>query len=158
MARPDVKAKVRAHLLSDSNPLRDPTVRARAHETLRGQGWKSLTGGNGTGPTKPQLMLAERLGWKMEVAVRTGGQPHVYKFDLAHLMLKIAVEVDGASHLSKKVKAADERQRQWCEANDWLLLRFTNQEILADPDGVAMTILASTTSRQPTATTLPTGS
>lgn len=78
----------------------------------------------------------------MEYVVATGapkrnrrGLPSHYKLDLA-LDKKLAVEIDGASHLSSAVKKADEKKDLFLRSCGWCVLRFQNARVLTDPKGV----------------------
>lgn len=141
--RPEVKAKLDAHLRSDSNPFKQAKNRRKAQITLREKGFPQLNGGNGQKISLPQQLLALRLGWPTEVAVTTGDgwRPHHYKFDIADLTLQIAVEVDGTSHLTARVQKADRRKDQWAKNHGWTLLRYTNKEVLDRLEEIAEEIL-----------------
>lgn len=95
-----------------------------------------LHGGNGRGPTKPQLLLHLTLGpdWIMEFIVPTKIRlpkwPAAYKIDLAHPGLKIAIEVDGPSHHAKRTQESDRRKEEFLRSDGWTVLRFWNQQIL----------------------------
>lgn len=149
--RPDVQAKLKAHLASNNNPVKNPENRRKATETLRALGFPQLTGGNGAGPTVPQKMLHEALpGSIMEFPVLTHSKPPALKVDLAIPNLKLAIEVDGPSHLTQRVKQLDQKKAKILAAQGWRLLRFTNQEILRNLSLVTASIqnaIASTTSK-----------
>ncbi|MDO8691635.1 MAG: DUF559 domain-containing protein [Dehalococcoidia bacterium] len=134
--------------------MSDPEVRLRVSAKLKGRPFPVARGGNGRGPTEPQRLLAAALGWKMEVAVgipletrRTfSTRGSNYKVDIGNSILKIAVEVDGASHFTKKIQATDARKTAILASLGWRVLRFSNQEILKDPIAAANTVLASVSS------------
>lgn len=165
---PEAMKKLRQYLLSDRNPFRNPAtrpeIRRRAIQRLAASGFATLTGGNGKGPTRPQLLLASSLGWPMEHCVPTGGlrgYPSHYKLDIANPEQRIAIEVDGHSRHSKKVQAKDLKKTRLLESQGWTVLRFWNEEILRDLPSVLSRIRRarwSTTSKQPLATTSPTAS
>lgn len=165
--RPDVQEKIRAHLVSDSNPFRGETgdeIRARCTETHRAMGFPNLNRGNGHGPTEPQALLADLLGrgWKMELSIRTGmrrgcGWPTAYKVDIGHPLLKIAIECDGHSHRTKRIKEVDARQDELLTSKGWIVLRFWNREILEETERVLAEIRSSI-SRRRAGTTSPVGS
>jgi hypothetical protein len=165
-ARPDVVKKVRAHLMGETNPFRNPEVNRRAVLALRERGYQHLTGGNGAEMPLPEKLLSQRLGW-LPVVVPTGmaptrgGIPTHYKIDIGDPILKIAIEADGASHQSKKVSAADRRKEAWLAAQGWRVLRFQNRMILEQTETVIAEIMKavkSSTSRQGLGTISPTGS
>jgi hypothetical protein len=150
--------KVDAYLASDRNPFRSPEPRAKAIEALRRQGFRTLNGGNGTGATLPQKLLAEALGWPVEHVVRTGHRsPTHYKLDVANPAPMICVEVDGLSHRAKAVKTRDARKDAFLKSLGWTVLRFSNRRVLENLPGVIAEILnaqSSSTSRPVQGTTL----
>jgi hypothetical protein len=115
------------------NPLgHTPEARAKAAATRRRNGtYAMLNGGNGRPLPEPQRRLAELLGWPTEFIVPTGqhvkrGPPSHYKLDIANPAVKVAVEVDG-----------------WLGGAGWIVLRFTNQDVLADTAACARTVMAA---------------
>jgi very-short-patch-repair endonuclease len=48
--------------------------------------------------------------------------------------LKLALELDGGQHAEAQVK--DEERTKWLEAKGWKVLRFWNNELLKNIDGV----------------------
>ena len=162
---PQAMEKLRRYLLSGRNPFRDPAKRAearnKAHQKLAASGYPMLNGGNGKGPTQPQLVLARLLGWPMEYVVPTKGLPGYpshYKLDIANPERRIAIEVDGQSHSSKAGRAKDIKKTRFLESRGWTVLRFRNREVLQDLTSVLKVIrqaLSSTTSKPQPATTSP---
>ena len=167
-SNPEAMKHLREYLISDRNPFRNPAtgqqLRQKATQSLAATGFAMLNGGNGTGPTKPQLALASLLGWPMEYVVPTGGLPGYpshYKLDLANPERRIAIEVDGVSHLSKRVQAKDLKKTRFLEARGWTVLRFRNAEVLEDLPAVISRIRQASlysTSKQRLATISPTAS
>ena len=110
----------------------------------------------------PQRILSERLEWPTEFTVpvkpRRKNLPTHFKIDLAEPALKIATLVDGESHKTARVKAADAKKKAYLESCGWTVLHFWNKEVLQDPAGVVEQVrnaVRSSTSKQPPATTLP---
>jgi hypothetical protein len=97
--------------------------------------WKPpIQGGNGRGPTVPQLLMASTLGWDMELAVCTGmkrgsGFPTCYKLDVANRDLKIGIEVNGEGHQALKIQEVDRKKKEFLESKGWIVLSFTNRQI-----------------------------
>ena len=124
----------------------------------RESGYRELTGGNGTGLTVPQKLLAARLAWPTEYVIATGRKapyPPAYKVDLASPTLMIAIEVDGNSHLSPAAKARDAKKDNLLRALGWTVLRFTNDQVLNETDDVMdeiLTVMSSTSRRGPATT------
>jgi hypothetical protein len=110
-------------------------------------GYPTLKGGNGTGPTKPQQILAGQLGWPMEFPVsvkpKKPGLPTAFKIDIAEPMQKLAIEVDGHSHSTARVREMDAKKTAYLESQGLTVLRFKNQEILRDLEAVVKTIMAA---------------
>ena len=157
LRNPEFVAKLRAYLHSERNPFRDPATREKGEAALRAKGYSMLNGGNGTGRTRPQKMLAELLGWEIEYVVRTGmprgsGYPTHYKLDIAHPQAMLAVEVDGQSHHSKSRMAQDVKKDEFLEHLGWIVVRVRNEDVLQSCEAIARSIL-SLMSKHPLATT-----
>ena len=92
---------------------------------------------------KPQRMLLDLLGptWLPEYTVSLGkrlkGYPTHYKLDLAWPERRIAVEVDGYSHVALVRRRQDQKKDEKLAALGWLVLRFTNKEVLTSSESVA---------------------
>lgn len=126
----------------------NPLVRAKTTSALRGRTFLSR-GGNGK-LTLPQKILAIATGMQMEYAISTSpakgkfpSLPTSYKVDLAEPQSKLAVEVDGRSHLTKKWKFLDKRKTEVLNYLGWRVVRFSNEEVLADVGRVVKCIEAS---------------
>lgn len=145
---PEFVARLHSYLGSERNPFLDRELRAKGEAVLREQGYRMLNGGNGTGLTVPQRMLAERLGWQTEFIVptkmpRRSGYPTHYKLDIAEPSLLTAVEVDGQSHLAKDRIAKDAKKDEFLEHLGWRIVRVRNEAVLEDCEIVASSILCS---------------
>ncbi len=73
--------------------------------------------------------------------------PAVYKVDLALVEQRIAVEVDGRSHNSRRWKFLDRRKTRILGLLGWSVLRFSNERVLNDLDGVIAEIVGFSTLR-----------
>lgn len=143
-----------------NNPMKNKDVveKMRQTKSLNGTLRKAPQnrGGNGHGPTMAQEMLAKALGWPMEVAIPTApyapagkkrlhqkkhGYPTCYKVDIANPDKKIAVEVDGASHVGSRV-IADQKKAECLKELGWKVLRLSNRQIEADLAGSVRTVLS----------------
>ena len=62
--------------------------------------------------------------------------PFVYKADFINKNLKIAIEIDGRSHNYKTIKEADIKKQEVFDFNDYIVLRFTNEQVLTNKDYV----------------------
>ena len=54
--------------------------------------------------------------------------------------LKLVIEVDGDSHFTEEAEAADRERTQQLESYGIRVIRFTNQEVLQDFEGVCRSI------------------
>ena len=122
----------------------------KAKETKRINGtlhiWPGNRGGNGQF-TIPQKILSVALGWEMEMVIKTGhspldksGFPPNYKVDLGNRDLKIAIEVDGQNHKSKKIILLDIKKTKKLKELGWKVLRFTNEMIIENLSQVLLEI------------------
>lgn len=121
----------------------------------RGKSFVGQRGGRGL-VTEPQRMLAEALGLAehLEHVVKTkpvGDQfeslPNWYAVDIAHPEARVAVEVDGNSHRTKKWQFLDRRKEAVLAALGWCVLRFWNEEVLTDLSGCTEKVERCITSR-----------
>jgi very-short-patch-repair endonuclease len=62
-----------------------------------------------------------------------------YIADFACLELKLIVEADGGQHADQK--AYDEKRTEWLESRGWRVLRYWNNDILTNIEGVSETLL-----------------
>ncbi len=125
------------------NPTADPKVREKISKKLQEMGHRPhVRGGNGKRMPVPQRMLLEALGesWTAEYAQSLGprqqGYPTHYKIDIANPEAKIAIEVDGFSHVAMERRAQDAKKEAKLQQLGWTVLRFSNQEILSSIDTV----------------------
>ena len=140
--------------MTKNNPMHCESVRSKVSATLKKMNHKPvLQGGNGRGATEEQLMLYNELNkvdgsFSMEYIEKTGklrkqfNAPYHYKIDIASEIHKIAIEVDGASHNSLKVKECDERKDQLLTLKGWKVLRFTNYQIQKELKNCVQTVLS----------------
>ena len=86
--------------------------------------------GNGTGPTVTEAEALSKLGrgwiWNHAVATKNGQRPYHYKIDVAQPSKKMAIEIDGRSHVGRQV--ADCRKDKWLRSHGWRLIRITNEQ------------------------------
>lgn len=86
--------------------------------------------------------LLEPLGFLRELKVLTRGHgtshnpPNYYHIDFGHAPKRIAIEIDGTSHNSKKARYIDKKKDEVMIALGWLVLRFTNREAESNPSTV----------------------
>ena len=89
-------------------------------------------------------------GWPMEHVIIVTPVKHLfkslpnhYKVDLAIPEKKIAIEVDGSSHKTKKWKFLDKRKTEVLNSLGWKVLRFWNEEVDKDPTKCIDTVLST---------------
>ena len=63
-----------------------------------------------------------------------------YVVDFLHKKTRLVIEVDGAIHLCPENKAYDHERTVWLVSNGYNVIRFTNDEVLADPVDVLLRI------------------
>jgi hypothetical protein len=131
-----------------NNPMSHPESVQKMKDTFVKIGHKpSIQGGNGRGPTIPEQILSNALGWETNVIVKTfcgrkSGYPTHYKLDVANWDKKVCIEVDGSSHSLLTRKAQDQKKEKYLQDLGWLVLRFSNKEVLENLNGCLLTILA----------------
>lgn len=139
----------------ERNPMRHQEIRNKVSSTLRAMKHKPpVQGGNGKdlpAAEKELIRVLSVFGFVPQYAIPTGvprgmGYPTCYKPDMAHPVLKIAVEADGRSHESVARKAQDEKKDTFLRCKGWTVLRFTNEQIMTDVQSVVFTISKSMSS------------
>jgi very-short-patch-repair endonuclease len=66
-----------------------------------------------------------------------------YVADFACHPAKLVIEVDGGQHGLAGHQAADDRRTEWLEGQGYRVLRFWNNDVLGNADGVAALIDAA---------------
>jgi very-short-patch-repair endonuclease len=61
-----------------------------------------------------------------------------YIVDFACTRYKLVIEIDGGQHVNS---SADAQRTLWLERQGWKVIRFWNNDVLANTNGVAETIL-----------------
>lgn len=124
-----------------NNPMVNESVRRKVSNTLKSMNWKPVKqGGNGRMATVYQLDFYNLLSsfddsFVLEYIESTKGYrkeyktPYHYKIDIASKHHKIAIEIDGFSHQSLKIKECDNRKTKVLSLKGWKVLRFTNFQI-----------------------------
>jgi very-short-patch-repair endonuclease len=125
--------------------MRLAETRAKVSEAHRARGHRpKVLGGNGRPMSRQQATLAAALGvgWATEKRIRWREKFAIpaYLIDIYHEECKVAVEVDGKSHLSLAVQSRDARKTRFLERLGWLVLRVLNEEIDQDLDRVVASI------------------
>lgn len=154
--RPDSAARMR-----NNNPMKDQAVRDRMVKTKTANGtlreWKGERGGNGK-TTPQQQKLFESLAsqdprWCLEFVILTGRPkkdreyPTCYKVDIGLPEEKLAVEVDGPTHRTRRGRDKDMKKDRLLASLGWRVLRFWNEEIDSEPTLVLKLIHSSIASK-----------
>ncbi len=59
-----------------------------------------------------------------------------YIVDLVSLERKLIIEIDGGQHNQQEIKRSDEERTNWLKQKGYRILRFWNNEVLENIDGV----------------------
>ena len=148
------------------NPMSNPETVEKVKQAMKGRTFLSR-GGNGTF-TRQQQVLCQALELPetaMEFVIPTAqakehfqSLPPAYKVDLGIPAVKLAIEVDGRTHTSRKWKFLDRRKTAVLNFLGWTVLRFWNKEVDQDLNGCVQTTLFTISKLKETTTTLPTES
>lgn len=142
--------------MKEDNPMKNDFVRQKVSNTLKAMKHKPLVqGGNGRPATKEQLDLYNEItllddSFEMELIEKTGklkktfNAPNHYKIDIGSRIHKIAIEIDGKSHNSLKIKECDTRKTQLLILKGWKVLRFTNSQIQKELKNCVQMVMSMT--------------
>jgi very-short-patch-repair endonuclease len=135
-----------------NNPMANPELRKRMSILLAGRTFLAR-GGNGK-LTPQQEVVARALNLPMEYVILTGpvkkhfkSLPNCYKVDIADPVRRLAIEIDGRTHNTKKWKFLDKRKTEVLNALGWSVLRFSNQRVDSDLEAVLKEIREFTVSK-----------
>lgn len=78
-----------------------------------------------------------------------------YIADFVAHSCKLIVEIDGESHDFEERIQHDERRDAWFESRGYRVLRFTNDDVMKNLEGVALAILQAAEPGAPPSLTLP---
>lgn len=78
----------------------------------------------------------EGLGFKRQMPINN------YIVDFACPQHKLIVELDGSQHAQEEYAKKDEIRTRFLQQQGWQVLRFWNDDVLKDVDGVCQHILA----------------
>ena len=89
-------------------------------------------------PTQAESILWERLKSKKLENYKFRRQHIIGKYitDFVCLKKRLVIEIDGLIHQLPEIKEKDEFRQSWLESIGFTVLRFTNDEVLADIDAV----------------------
>ena len=66
-----------------------------------------------------------------------------WTLDFLFASARLVVELDGDTHATPRAMARDTRRDAWLAERGYEVLRFTNREVLGNPDGVLAVIVAA---------------
>ena len=108
------------------------------------------------------MTRAETLLWRHLKADRLAGLNFrrqapigTYIADFVAHSCKLIVEVDGESHDFEERIRRDERRDAWLASRGYRVLRFTNDDVMKNLEGVALAILQAAEQAAPLSLTLP---
>nr|WP_311538695.1 endonuclease domain-containing protein [uncultured Bradyrhizobium sp.] len=108
------------------------------------------------------MTRAETLLWRHLKADRLAGlnfrrQAPIgsYIADFVAHACKLVVELDGESHDFEERIRHDERRDAWLESRGYRVLRFTNDDVMRNLEGVALSIAEAAEQAAPLSLTLP---
>jgi very-short-patch-repair endonuclease len=90
-----------------------------------------------------------RLGFRRQAPMGN------YIADFVAHSCKLVVEVDGESHDFEERVLKDEARGQWFASRGYQVLRFTNDDVMKNLEGVALAILQAVEPGVPPSLTLP---
>ena len=135
-----------------NNPNANPAWKKKMSKLMSGRTFLAR-GGNGT-LTRQQEAVANALLLPTEYAIPTRlvkerfkSLPNTYKVDVADPSRMLAIEIDGATHNTKKWKFLDKRKTEVLNALGWSVLRFSNQRVDSDLEAVLKEIREFTVSK-----------
>ena len=88
-----------------------------------------------------QKIRANQLGWKFRRQVPIG----IYTVDFLCLELKAVVEIDGSQHADNK---KDEIRTEFLNSLGYSVIRFWNNEVLGNIEGVLSTLTLTLSQRE----------
>ncbi len=93
--------------------------------------------------TKAEFMLWQKLKGKQLEGVKFRSQYGVNRFvvDFYCTELKLAIEIDGESHFQDGVQEYDQQRQAFIESVVILFLRFTNDDVYRNLEGVLERII-----------------
>ena len=100
-------------------------------------------------PTDAVIRLWSRLRRKQLDGFRFRRQQPIgpYIVDFFCPEVKLVIEVDGGQHNVEEVK--DKKRSRWLEERGYRVIRFWNNDVLSNTDGVALTVLEELRSCRP---------
>ena len=103
---------------------------------------------------RKQMPKAERMLWKAlqqqpEIKLRGQHPLHPYVVDFACIKARLIVELDGTSHDQPNTQTYDRKREIDLRGKGWMIIRFTNDDVERNLNGVVLTILETARMRLP---------
>ncbi|WP_035970664.1 endonuclease domain-containing protein [Bradyrhizobium sp. WSM3983] len=109
-----------------------------------------------------EMTRAETLLWRYLKADRLAGLAFRRQTPMGHYIAdfvahscKLIVELDGESHDFEERIRHDERRDQWFASRGYRVLRFTNDDVMKNLEGVVLSIVEAAEQAAPLSLTLP---
>lgn len=152
-----------AERMRRNNPTRNPETVEKIRRASKDRTFLAR-GGNGA-LTQQQIALCQALGLPdsaMEYVIPAAkarehfpSLPPCYKVDLGISEVRLAIEVDGKTHKTKKWKYLDRRKTAVLNFIGWTVLRFWNEEVDQDLSRCVQMVLSTISQLKGTTTTSP---
>jgi len=108
------------------------------------------------------MTRAETLLWRYLKADRLAGLAFRRQTPMGHYIAdfvahscKLIVDLDGESHDFEERARYDERRDQWFASRGYRVVRFTNDDVMKNLEGVVLSILEAAEQVAPLSLTLP---
>ena len=135
--------------MKKNNPMANEASLLKMKETMKGRPFIHRMG-NGQ-YTRHQLALFNALSpncseFTLEFPIKTAGAnvkdsiPNCYKVDIACPKYRLAIEIDGKSHMTLHGKKSDALKVNVLHQLGWRVLRFTNQQVDEDLNSCVQTV------------------
>ena len=109
-----------------------------------------------------EMTRAETLLWRHLKADRLAGLAFRRQTPMGHYIAdfvahscKLVVELDGESHDFEERVRHDARRDEWFASRGYCVLRFTNNDVMKNLEGVVLSILEAAEQAAPLSLTLP---
>jgi len=140
--------------MTKKNPMHNLDTRQKVSNTLKKIGHKPIIqGGDGRGNTLPQQLLYDELikineSFVCEYVFRTKDfnsekiYPNHYKIDIGSKELMLAIEVDGNTHNTTKIKECDRKKTELLVSQGWKVLRLSNSQIQKELENCVQAVMS----------------